>query len=102
MFWNKKVSKADTHDTRIDEYIALYDMYSKQGCRDGEVITKLVNLAYDLTYEMPREAIYIFCDKYNFHFKRADGTVFSSEDVLERKANITDANLIETEKWCML
>lgn len=100
MFWSKqkKQTKIQAKDERINEFQELYEKY-KQGIKDVNSIHRMVQLGYSLTYDMPRDAINLFVDGYNFYFKRVDGSVFSAEDVLEGKANISEANLVETEKW---
>ena len=100
MFWSKpqKVTRVQQVDERISEYKELLDKY-RQGNKNADIIHRMVQIGYSLTYDMPREAINLFVDGYNFYFKRADGSVFSAEDVLDGKANIVEANLVETEKW---
>jgi len=102
MFWRKKEqAKIEKVDTRISEYKELKDKY-KKGDRDADNLHRMVQLGYSLTADMPREAINLFLDGYNFYFKRSDGSVFSAEDVLDGKANIGEANLSETERWLCL
>lgn len=102
MFWRKKEqTKIEKGDTRVSEYKELKDKY-KKGDRDADNLHRMVQLGYSLTADMPREAIYMFLDGYNFYFKRSDGSVFSAEDVLDGKAKISEANLSETERWLSL
>lgn len=83
-----------------EKYCRLYDNYHK-GNRDKNDIDELVSIAYQLAYEMPRGAINILIDEYKFWFKRADGTVFSTEDVIEGTANISEADLALTKQWLL-
>lgn len=83
-----------------EKYCRFYENYRK-GNRDKNDIDELVSIAYRLAYEMPRGAINILIDDYKFWFKRADGTVFSTEDVIEGSANISEADLEVTKQWLL-
>lgn len=75
-----------------EKYCKLQDDYRK-GNRDKNNIDELVSIAYRLAYEMPRGAVRLFCDEYKFWFKRSNGTVFSTDDVMDGTANISEADL---------
>ena len=95
-----EVSESVKSEQMIEQYLFLFDNY-RNGDRDEASVELMVTLAYNLTLEMPRKVVGLFCDKYDFYFKRSDGTVFSAVDVLDGKAIVNDVNLEKTVKWLL-
>lgn len=95
-----KSSVNDENKRQEEKYCKLHDDYRKGNC-DRNDIDELVSTAYRLAYEMPRGAINLLIDERKFWFKRADGSVFSTEDVIEGTTNISEADLELTKQWLL-